>query len=174
MKELNLIPYEIKEKKMKRDRNESYFIYFLLLIVILVAGVVIPGTNLSNLEHQNVLLQGQVKKAQVSVNENVTIQKQLTDLKGYTDKVDYLTKSKVSTTDRFDALEQKVPEDVIFTSLKYTPTGIDVDATASYYNSICEMGAQLETSKNYTKSEISKISYDDTKSLYTFSIKLEY
>lgn len=174
MKELNLIPYKIKEVKMKRDRYESYFIYILFLIVILIAGVVIPTTNLSNLAQQHVLLQSQVQKAQVAVSENVTIQKQLTDLKGYTDKVDYLTKSKVSTTDRFDALGKNVPTDVIFTSLKYTQTGIDITATANYYNSICEMGAQLEASKNYKKSHVDKISYDDTKSLYTFSIKLEY
>jgi Tfp pilus assembly protein PilN len=174
MKELNLIPYKIKEVKMKRDRYESYFIYLLFLIVVLIAAVVIPATNLSNLKQQEVSLQGQVQKTQVSVGENTKIQKQLTDLKSYADKVDYLTKSKVSTTDRFDALEQNVPKDVVFTSLKYTQTGFDVEATASYYNSICEMAAQLETSKNYTNSEVDKISYDYTKSLYTFSIKLEY
>jgi len=174
MQELNLIPYSIKERKTKRDRYQSYFIYLLLLIVILAAGVIIPATNLVSLEQQQVLLQKQVQKSQVAVSENAMIKKQLTDLKGYTDKVDYLTKSKVSTTDRFGALGKNVPTDVVFTSLKYTQTGIDVSATASYYNSICEMGAQLETSKNYTKSEIDKISYDDTKSLYTFSIKLEY
>ena len=174
MKELNLVPYKIKNEKLKKDKYQSYILYLILVIVILFAAVVIPGTNLSNLKQQEVVLQKQVQKSQISVSENVTIQKQLSDLKNYTDKVDYLTKSKVSTTDRFDALSQNVPEDVIFTSLKYTQTGIEVNATANYYNSICEMAAQLETSKRYSKSDVSKISYDDTKSLYTFSIKLEY
>ena len=174
MKELNLVPYKIKNEKLKKDKYQSYILYLILVIVILFAAVVIPGTNLSNLKQQEVVLQKQVQKSRVSVSENVTIQKQLSDLRNYTGKVDYLTKSKVSTTDRFEALSHNVPGDVIFTSLKYTQTGIEVNATANYYNSICEMAAQLETSKSYSKSDVSKISYDDTKSLYTFSIKLEY
>lgn len=174
MKELNLIPYKIKEEKIKRSRYQSYIIYLLLIIVILAAGAIIPSTNLSNLQSQEGLLQKQVKESQVSISESATIQKELSDLKNYTNKVDFLTKSKFSTSDRIKALEQNVPKDVVFTELKYTETGFDINATASYYNSICEMAAQLETSKNYNKSEINKISYDDTKSLYTFSIKLEY
>lgn len=174
MKELNLIPYNIKEGKVKKSKYQSYIIYLLLIIVILAAGVIIPSTNLSDLQNQEVLLQGQVKKSQASISNNASIQKELSDLKNYTDKVDFLTKSKVSTSDRFQALEQNVPKDVVFTTLKYTEIGIEINATASYYNSICEMAAELETSKNYNKSEINKISYDDTKSLYTFSIKLEY
>jgi type IV pilus assembly protein PilN len=174
MKELNLIPYNMKEEKIKRSKYQSYIIYLLLIIVILAAGIIVPSTNLSNLQSQEIQLQKQVQNSKTSISDNATIQKELSDLKNYTDKVDFLTKSKVSTSDRLEALEQNVPSDVVFTELNYTETGIKIKATASYYNSICEMSAQLETSKNYTKSEINEISYDDTKSLYTFSITLEY
>ena len=174
MKELNLIPYKIKEDKIKRSRRQSYVIYLFLIILILITGVIIPSTKLMSLQQKGTLLEKQIQKSQVSTSENVTILKQISDLKSYTDKVDYLTKTKVSTTDRFGAIEQNVPKDVAFTELKYTQAGIDVNATASYYNSICEMAAQLETSKNYSACELNKIIYDDTKSLYTFSIKLTY
>lgn len=174
MYELNLLPYQIKQKRQKHLKNRQYIVYAVIALCLLSSALYIPHMIEWSLNAKELKLKEQIEKNSKILAENKSINQETEELKSYIEKVKDMTSRKVIAGDRIRNLEKYVPSDVILENLNYTKGTITINGNAQNYNSISEFVASLQTTDNYRDARITNIIYNPEQSRYLFSISISY
>jgi Tfp pilus assembly protein PilN len=177
MSELNLIPYELKIKRVKRIKRINYISSGIIVFAILFAIIYIPKLYLNKLISDELDLEAKISTNTKIVKEN---QKLLANIKGfnlYNKEVDLLTTQKEKVTYKIKNLEKYIPVDVSLTAITYSKGTIMISGVSTNYNSISAFAANLQMSKEYPIAKINNINSSDNQSAiqakgYTFNIAI--
>jgi Tfp pilus assembly protein PilN len=178
MKEINLIPYHIKQTRLKRNNLIKMSVGVTLVAIFLIIGACYPYVKIKKLNNKAIELKAQIEKENISKNENTKLKTEITPLKDYIDKVDSIQKNKIAVYPGLKNIEKYLPTDVIIKSLNYSNGTINISATCKQYHSIDELLANFQESKEYRKSSVSNISSINDANInnqggYTFTLNIE-
>lgn len=178
MSELNLIPYSLREKKIKERKIRNYSSYALILFSLLFISVYIPKLRLNSLNKDIVSLKAELTDSAPILNENKELKDKFNLVKDYIAKVDAVSKSDKSTIEKLKQLETAIPKDIIIRSLNYDKNGtLAMSGETKNYNSIAEFTANLEVSNNYKKVFVTNVTNNSQQSQtagYSFTINVEF
>lgn len=177
MSELNLLPYELKAKRLKELKKNTYISYIVVVFAILFAIVYIPKLYVLKLERDTEKYSNYISGDSKIMIKNKKLLGDIENYKIYNDKVDFLTKQKVDVTDKIKNLQKYISKDIILTNLTYSKGVITINGITSNYNSISAFAANLQMSEEYKKAKIINISDSDNKDLekqgkYVFTISI--
>lgn len=164
MSELNLLPPYLKEKRQQKINIRNYTLAGIIAFGIILLLIYIPASQLINVKSEELRFKKQAEKTDgdAIIMENEKIKKEIDNYDGYIEKVKNLTENKTLISSKIHELEQYVPVDVVFDSLKYGEDGLSINATAKSLKSISEFTANLQRSGAYKNVRISDIKMEDT------------
>lgn len=175
MKELNLIPYNLREERNKKIKTKYIAYITVAIFCVIILNFTIPTLYINQLKKQEDSLRAQLKAGSKILDENKSLLGQINDIKLYTDKVDLLSKQRTIVVTRIQDIQKQVPSDVIFQGLTYSKDGVNINASTVNYNSINEFAANLQTSKLYKSVKLNNInSGEKINGKYTFSVLISY
>jgi type IV pilus assembly protein PilN len=175
MTELNLIPYHIKEKRLKVLKYRQYASYGILALCVLFMGAYMPGMFLTEIRKQEISLKVQADAGAAVLEESSMIKQDMDNIKSYIEKVDAFSGSRVFAGERIKGIEIYIPKDVAFKSMTYSKGTIVVNAVTNNYNSIGEFCANLQMSGKYAGVRVNSVnSGSDIQSRYSFTINITY
>lgn len=170
MSELNLIPDHIKQKRMMRAAVGKSSAAVLLVVALLAAVAVIPYVRLNKLNEKELSLQASIESAKPIIVENERLKKETASYKEYIDIIEKVQKSNVSVFPVFKSFEKYLPQDVVVKSFSFAAGSINISASTKNYNSINELEANLQESKEFTNSNVTSITTDEKTGEYTFTL----
>lgn len=173
MAELNLVPFSLKEKRRKKHFFRQYLSLGIVILCILFFGIYFPMGTLSKLNANADSLYLKVASYEDVINERESIKVAIDFFNKYANKVTSLTANKVMVADRIRGLEAYIPKEIIFDNISYNNTLITIQGNSSDFNAISEFSANLQMSQNYSKAEISNISFNKGDNTYTFSLNID-
>ncbi|MFL0246457.1 PilN domain-containing protein [Candidatus Clostridium stratigraminis] len=172
MRELNLIPNTIKEKRIQRKTFIKISFMAIIIVLLLAAGVVLLNINLNSLNAKEADLNAQVNAAKSVVTENTKLRNETSSYKEYIDLLSKIQKEKTPVYPVLMSLIKYMPKDIVISSLVYNAGTINISATAKNYNSINEFEANLQESKEFSNSSVTNITRDDKNRLNTFTLTI--
>jgi Tfp pilus assembly protein PilN len=170
MRELNLIPDHIKQKREIQDTLVKAGAIGLLVVVLLAVVAVVPYAKLKKLDAKELALKASIENAKPVITENAKLKKETASYKEHIAMIEKIQKSNVSVFPIFKNLEKYMPKDVIITSLSFNEDSINISASAKDYNSINEFAANLQESKEFISSSVSSIARDEKTGENTFTL----
>lgn len=173
MRELNLIPYEIKEKRDKEISVYKAGLYGIIAVCIIFVMLYIPNLILNYYKSE-----GNQLKLKIDANSSVSAEKgNLTDeinsYRTYTEKINNISKGKILFNDKLRGIQKLIPSDLTIVTLTYNSKVITINGTTNNYNSISEFAANLQLTGNYKNSRINSITSSSNQvggSSYNFTI----
>lgn len=172
MNELNLLPSHIKQKKLRRLNVIQGGLICVIIFAIMAAAAYYPYAKLKKLNNEEAALKSSLLKERTAKTENEKLKKETAQLKEYIDKIDMIKNNKVSTYTAIKNIEKYFPKDVIISNFSYTKGVILISATSKQYDSINELQANLQESKEFPNSVISSITANDKNSEWTFTLNI--
>ncbi|MCM0650757.1 PilN domain-containing protein [Clostridium swellfunianum] len=170
MRELNLIPNHIKQKREKDAMLLKTVGGALLILSLLAAIAIVPYAKLNELNKREADLKGSLEKSKLIIIDNEKLRKEVTSYKQYADLVEKTQKSNSAIYPVIKSLEKHMPQDIVINTLDYKSGSINISAAAKVYNSINEFAANLQESKEFTNSLVANIIKDEQKGIYTFTL----
>lgn len=175
MRELNLIPYELKEKRNKDVSILKATVSIIIFIMILFVLLYIPNHILNTYK----LKESQLK-LKVSSNSGINVEKEnlSSEIKNYKNlnvKIDTIKSGKVISSDKIRGIQKSVPGDITLSVLTYNKNSIVINGFTGNYNSISEFVANLQQTDDYKNSRINNIASVmkiGDKTLYNFTINI--
>ena len=173
MGELNLIPYQLKEKRSAKDIQIKYMTAAMIGAILMSVAIIVPKIWLVSVEKENTLLQQQVAVGDKVLEESKKIKTQLDTMNQYIAKVDSLSKKRILVSQKVKGIGKHMPFDVTFQSLNYGNGTISIVGEALNYNSITEFAANMQMSKEYKNTYINSINFNQSTGKYIFSVTIE-
>lgn len=161
MRELNLIPYQIKQKRLLKKTLFKTGIIGIIIIILFAAAATIPYVRLRSLYTQELTLESEIQNAKPVIVQNTKLKNEIRSYKEYIDLVDKIQKSNVPLYPILKNLDEYIPKDVVISNLSYNAGTISIKAMAKYYNSINEFEANLQESQEFTNSNVTNITRDE-------------
>lgn len=174
MKELNLIPYSIREKQEKIIKIRNIAASFVIFLCILFVGIYIPNMYLNVLEKNETALKEDIDKNSYIMEETKNVENQLVDYNEYFNKINTLSEKKILISDRLQELAPSFPKDVAATNINYNKGIISIIGVTSNHNSISEFAANLQMTKKYSEVRIMNEAYNKEDKNYIFTINITY
>lgn len=174
MKELNLIPYSIREKQGKIIKIRNLAASLVILFCILFVGIYIPKMYLNILQNKETSMKAEIDKDAGIIKEAKNIEEDLKSYNEYTNKIDALSKQKVLVSNRLKEIGASIPKDVTATNINYSNGITSIIGVSKSYNSISEFAASLQMTKKYSQVRIMNETYDSNNKNYTFTINITY
>lgn len=173
MYEINLLPYNLKQKKQIVFKTRQYVAMLLLIAFILFLGVYIPKLQLESLKKQEAELKQVVTANSTVIEQAKSTNEELAAYKQKIDTINSITKDRVVSSDRIKEIQQYIPKEGVlqFDSFNYTKAGFVINGRANRYNAISEFVANLQMSKKYSSARITNITGSST---FSFSINITY
>lgn len=176
MAELNLVPFRVKQKKVKDIRNKQIATGLIILLAIMVVIYAVPKITLLQLQKTDAELTSEIDmKANVKVT-NVKYKNQVENYTNYINKSDLVKKDKVLAETKINGIQKYMPKDVSCTTVSYNRATINLTGTSTSYNSICELVANIQMAHLYTSARINNISSSAAgkANTFTFNILVTY
>lgn len=170
MGELNLIPYELKEKKKSNFKKLKYVILGGCILGILLIAVAIPELKLYLMTREKFSIDAQISSGASILNENKNLNSQIDSINEYINKVGLLSKKRVIVSSEIGGISKYMPKEIVLKNLSFATGNISFTGETQRYNAISELGANLQMSKEYSKAEITNITYNAQLRDYTFSL----
>lgn len=179
MSELNLIPYSIRDKKDRNQKKRQYFMLGIVGIFFLLFLLFLPEAQFLRVKKQEASYKKQLEALNVEKlnTEYDEIKKEIGSLNQYIEKVDNLTKNKISSCGRIEALESYIPLNVVVDNLVYNDKEMIINGTSTGMQSASEFAANLQMSGNYKDVRITNVNLnnqDEKAEIYKFTIKCVY
>lgn len=174
MKELNLIPYSLKERKQKAYNIRQYAAYAVIFVCVLFMGLYIPNFMLKGFKLQEQYLQKEIDKNKAVVEENKSITDKIESYNNRIKVIQKISENKITAEDKIKIIEKYIPQDVNIKNLSYNRGSITIEANCKNYNSASEFAANLEMSKMYKSARLINILKDTSGTYYAFNIYLQY
>lgn len=173
MSELNLIPYELRQKN-KGVLNKNQLIALIsVLAFILLIGVILPLLKYRSLVKQDLLLLKEITAGQNLIKESDALKVEIDKYNVYISAVDELAKVRPDAAERIKNLEKYTVSEVIFQNLTWGEGQITIQANSKSYESLCVFVANLQESGEYKKARMSGIT-KGSESGYNCSISIDY
>lgn len=173
MGELNLIPYELKEKRNNRLKQIKYGFVILVVFILLSIAIAIPKFELFMLQKQKSILDSEISSGNSVLIENKKITSQIQSISQYVNKVEQLSKQRVIVGSKLKGLGKYMPGDISIQNLEYNGGIITITGSTKNYNSISELVTNLQMSEKYSQATITNINYDKQQVAYSFSITID-
>lgn len=170
MGELNLIPYELKEKKKGNLKKLKYIMIGCSILIVLIIAILVPEIKLYFMKKEKASMDAQITSGAAILNENKNLNTQIDSINEYINKVQLLSKQRVIVSDEINGVNKYVPKEVVLKNLGFTTGEISLTATTQRYNAISEFTANLQMSKEYSRAEITNITYNAQQTKYTFTL----
>lgn len=172
MRDLNLIPYEIKDKKLKAEKNRKYVSYGILVLCLIFIIAYFPLMYSKGLEKKAAGLKDQVDSKSSIINNYNSINNKIKEINIPIGLANSTEADRVLVHDRIVKLSNTFPSGIVLISLSYQPDGILITGKSSDYNSPYELAANLELTKEFNTAKIGSINYDKDSKVYNFSITI--
>jgi Tfp pilus assembly protein PilN len=175
MSELNLIPYELKVRRVKKIKITNYISAGVIVFAVLFAIVYVPKLYLARLISEQQDMDTKIAGDSKIVQENKRILADMAKYNSYNNEVTLLTKQKVNVKDKIKSLEKYIPSDVSLTNIAYSKGMITINGSTAKYASISAFAANLQMSAEYSKARINSINNSDSKTKtgnYIFTINI--
>jgi type IV pilus assembly protein PilN len=157
MKELNLIPYELKKKRDKETSAYRAILYGIIAIFIILVMLYIPNIVLNYYISERNQLKLTIDDNNSVSNEKGNLISEINSYKIYTEKIDSIKKGKILLSDKIRGIQKFVPKDLTIKTLTYNNEVITIDGTTNNYNSISEFVANLQLTDDYKNARINSI-----------------
>ena len=177
MSELNLIPYELKQKKVNESQLRYYVLYGIIVVVAVVVAVLIPKLYITYLNTQEDAIVVKIANNSSAISENKKLLTDISNYKLYSDKADNLTKQKVIIADKLGDISKYAPTDITFSNMALIKGAMTISGNTKNYKSVSVFVANLQISKEYSSAKIVNISDTGSKEKstagkYQFSISI--
>lgn len=158
-KELNLVPYHLREKQEKQRKRQEFIMRCSLLGATLIIGAGMLFLYKVSLTSKAENLKSEIFDKQTLIMEKENLSNEIERLNQHLDKVEALKfRQDPKTDDKIRDLMKLMPADFKVKKLTYTDKVISLDISSSSTESIQEFWANLRESKDFKKSHISTIS----------------
>jgi len=173
MRELNLLPIEIKDVHKKRRSTILGAVSFLGIVAVIAIAMIIPKIVILALESKENDLKQQVTLKQYITDENIKFKTKINDFKGYFSLIDSIRANDEKVTFKLKEISEQLPPEVTINSLNLKNDGIVLVATSKNYTAICNFTANLQLCKKYKKVYLAGITSDNGAApIYTCTITL--
>ncbi len=179
MKELNLIPYELTEKRVKKQKIKDIIAYGIILSCVLFICIYIPQMFLEKLKAEEISLKEQIAINSKIITENESLKSEIANINSYIAKVDAASKGKTIAADKIHNLTKYVPKGVSLINLSYSGSSITVNGVSNSYQAVSELTANLQMSGDYKNSRLISLSTSGDKASrndgsYIFTLEITY
>lgn len=178
MRELNLVPYEIRFKKERELKIRNYIAGAAILLCVLFVGVYVPKLRFISLKNKEAELKQQIELKSSIMNENQKINSEINNINIYTDKINVITKDRVLVSNKIESIGKYIPQDINLFSLNYDNNSVTLNGTTKTYSSVAEFAANLQSSKEFKSVELSTINGEgvnnESTSKYNFTVVISY
>ncbi|MGB9679458.1 MAG: PilN domain-containing protein [Thermoanaerobacteraceae bacterium] len=130
MKDINLIPSELKYKKIMKRKRILKIIFGIVTFTILLGMFLYPLSYKNNLQNQYILLNSRIDKLKATTNLDKKI-REAVNL--YNEKKDFIEKEQINKTDAVKILKDisfNIPEKVSIKSINYKKEYMDISGEA--------------------------------------------
>lgn len=172
MAELNLLPYKLKQRRLKKEAQKKYIFTIVPVAVILVVIFLIPLLIEAGMEKRDNDLIEQIRAKNSIVLKNNKLTNQINDIDNYIKKVNTMTTKKHMVKDDLSSLNNYIPKDIQITNLSYMDNKINLSGTTANYSSISAFVANLQQSDMYTSTTISGINNNGGKFDFNMTITI--
>ncbi|MGL5412729.1 hypothetical protein [Cetobacterium sp.] len=188
IKELNLIPQYIKDKKANKEKIKGIILGGVIFCCAIGSVVVYLNVKISKLENKKIILMKELQKTQERFNENQELNSNIRSLEGKISKINSLSVIKDRDTKAIIAnLSEKFPQGLKVNLFEFATTEEDVkngllgnitmNGEAEKRSEIEELWANLREDKRYYTAHISEIKEVDSEETkvksYMFKIVLK-
>lgn len=174
MSELNLIPYELRQKHRNSFKKINSPALIISIIVVLILAIGLPLLNIQRLGIEQRKLNEEIKRGEEVLKESEKLKSDIVNFKKHIALVDSIKELKSTSVNKVRGLEKYIVNDVIFESLIYGEDKIIVEARSANYDSICIFVANIQETSEYKNAAISQINYDKTRACYKCLISINY
>lgn len=172
MRDLNLIPYEIKEIKLKKENKRKLTSYIILALCFIFVVAYFPLMYSIGLNKKAMDLKARVdSKALITENYN-KVKAFITSISKPIALAEGVEKNKVYLTQTIDNLSKYIPGNLKFTTFSYQNGAIAINGESTSYNSCAEFIANLELSKEFPTAKIGNINLITETKIYSFTITI--
>lgn len=133
LKDINLIPDEIKSLNEKRKKDTITVISFLLATFVLIFILLLPNMYIKNLERQKSTLSSQLINLKVKKDMYSTIQSKINYYSEKEKIIKDLSNKKLNMTEIFNDISSNIPDNVSITDIKFNGNVLEITGN-SYMN----------------------------------------
>lgn len=175
VRELNLIPYEVRAKNKQRYINLGIIAICIAIIAGLALFTIVEKVTIRNMKKEVADLDTEIASYNKDLKEKSEITTKIESLEKSIATTKYLIDERTSTYERIKGLEQYVPSGLLFSTIEDKGNSMTLTGHTTNYYLITEFAANLQESKVYSKSKIDNITTDTTtgKVAFTINVKIE-
>jgi len=120
LKDINLIPEEIKLHELNRKRRTKNLIGFVVVLCIIMAILLLPQIYIRNLESEKAVLNKQLNNINDKKDSYSELQNKMKYYSSKQDIIKRLSKKKIDITEILDDISSNVPDNVSMTDIKFS------------------------------------------------------
>lgn len=178
MSDLNLIPYELKQKRAKTFQLRQYISFGIIIAAVFIIVILLPSIYVSILTVQESDISSKIAANSSVIVENKKTLADIQNYKAFNDKVDLLTKNKVKVSDEINNIAKYKPAEVSIINISLVKGSITINGSATSVNSVSVFVASLQASKDYSNAKLVSVSDTSSKDKSTtvskqFSISIQ-
>jgi len=133
LKDINLIPDEIKLLDEKRKRSTFTMIVFLIVAFVLIFILLLPSMYINNLEKQKSTLNNQLNSLKAKKDMYSTIKSKENYYSQKEKIIKYLSDKKLNMTEILNDISANIPENVSIKDMKFNGSVLEITGD-SYMN----------------------------------------
>ena len=173
VRELNLIPYEVRAKNKQRYINLGIGFICILIIAVLASYTIFEKITINNMEKQAAELDIEISSYNKDLKKKTEINKKIKELNNSIMATKILIEERSSIYERIKGIEKYVPVGLVLRTIDDNGTYMKLTGETTNYYLIAEFAANLQESKEYRRSKIDNINIEDGTGKSTFTINIE-
>lgn len=172
MRDLNLIPYEIKEKKLKSERNRKYASYVILVLCLIFAIAYFPLMYSKGIEKKAEGLKNQLDSKASIISDYNSLNAKIKEINIPIAMAGSIESSRFLVYDQIAKLSKNFPSGIVLVSASYQPGSIIINGKSSNYYDAFDLLANFELTKEFNMAKMGSINYDKDNKVYNFIITI--
>lgn len=162
MKELNLIPSSIKEKRKKIYNFRQVIALCVIGAAVLFAIAYTPFIVKRRLDAKAEEMRTEITYKNTIMAEKARLDNEIATYKKIETAVNTVKNNRTASVKVMNNIQKLVPNDIRIDSFTYADKTITMQCSTDVYNSIAEFEANVETSPNFKSVKVNSIAYNDT------------
>lgn len=170
MDDLNLIPLELKEAKLKKKKEAKIIAIVIASILVFVGLSCIPLYFKYNIDKENSIIEFQINQLSNVKEQMNTLNQQKTAAQSRINMLSGLPGQDTRWSDILTQISRLIPPDVSVKSLGGSLEGITLDCSTTSMQSIAVFYANLENCDKFTELRINDITPDNAAKTIDFNL----
>lgn len=171
MNSLNLVPKNVKNKKIKYNETKKNAVLLLVLVSLLFIFLSIPYFKLKFLSITEKELKSTVEKAN-SNNKAILREKKNADM--YITCLNMLKKDRMTISDKIRLINKCIPQDTQINNLSFYKTKLTISAETKNFYTMEEFEKKINTTGESINARVEYIKYDSENNAYIFTINIYF